>query len=646
MFVVTGPKAFLAFGFAWFVQCSLLAQSVDPSKHSVRTPYLLDSGSIRQDQFTIESDRENTVVLYVEDTGAQLVRSRRTDGRGLATNFQPIELVSSSVAATRRMNRDSLHVIGDRAFAVWLEEGVSASKARLQFNQFAGGFWGSAQQVDDTTLPANHDIIDFACAVRTGPNGAPYVAIAYWAREGLEGAMSLMLSISVDGGATFRPPIALSGTGLVPGGTAKNVGGLDVDLKGAELHVTWTDDRAAPGGARQVYYRRGIIDWFGGVLFQSPLGTGASDVLLSGGPNVFGAPVIAVDDDPFAAGGYAKYVGVAWREKHTTSNSAQIMVRSSPNSGTSFLAPATVGRTGDLLVNAGEFDLEIVGGDFVVVWQENNYDLGNGTVVLLPSNTFRIWRATSEDGSDFGIGSPAEITMLHSYWGSSSSCRSPVIARTSGFPDGAGIAYAEDVFLGGYVSTSYSDQAYGTEWQLGDFPLVSPEPSLSTIVFLKQVRATYNAYYDNLIVAWQQAVGAESSTLETWIGGYRPPEMEILGWNVGSTALQFRMNHVPVQDSFAFVLLSGGVSADPLTMLSLPDGRRTGLVPDAFYFVGLQNWSIFLMPVDPLTGSAESITLPLPPGLIQPGFALTAAGVTWGPNGSLHVLTDFTRKIP
>ena len=236
--------------------------------------------------------------------------------------------------------------------------------------------------------------------------------------------------------------------------------------------------------------------------------------------------------------------------------------------------------------------------------------------------------------------------MLQAYDATTSFCRSPVIARTSGFPDGAGIAYAEDIFLGGYVSTSYSDQAYGSEWQLDDFPLVSQKPQINSPFTLRGVRAAYNAYYDNLIVAWQRTNGAETGPLETWIGGYRPPEMEILGWSVGSTALQFRMRHIPVQDSFAFVLLSGGISADPLTMVSLPDGRRTGLVPDAFYFVGLQNWSIFLLPIDPLTATAESITLPLPPGLIQPGFALTAAGVTWGPNGSLHVLTDITRKIP
>jgi hypothetical protein len=70
----------------------------------------------------------------------------------------------------------------------------------------------------------------------------------------------------------------------------------------------------------------------------------------------------------------------------------------------------------------------------------------------------------------------------------------------------------------------------------------------------------------------------------------------------------------------------------------LPDGRRTGLVRDALFSFGFANFASFVGPNISAHEGAE--TLPFPTAGIPLGATLSFVGVSVGPFGAEHVLTD------
>lgn len=619
-----------------FVLGGFAAPGFAQSIHPVRAPFVLESNAVIEGRHSIASDGELSLCAYVEAIDSGRVLARWSDGRGLAGTWNG-GVVSDQFPAERVIRSDSVQVVNGRAAIVWLEDVAGPNRSRLFVGRFDGATHSAPLPVNDAGLPASFDIEDFAVSMRVGPNGSPYLVIGFFGRDVVSQVVGLFCVVSADGGATFQAPFPVSSFGAVPGGGAASIGGVAVDTKGGELHLAWSDDRNDPGVHREVFYRRALLDWSGTPIFFPPLGSG-QDVQLSFTDDVIGAPVIAVDDDPTATTGFDKNVGVAWRELDKGPGKPTLRVRTSRDSGTNFLLESVVAHTGMAGVAVDAFDLEVCGGAFVATYHDNVRDAGGGSVVVLPIGVTQVWRTVADDAADFAVG---ETRMLSSSDDPTAVGRASVVSRVRGAVDAAVIAFLEERANGVEVRTSFADQAFGSEWHLDDHPVVSKAQSGVIAREVRSPRAAYNARYSNFLIAWSQEFAPDTGAYQLWLGGYRPQSVEILGWKAGSPALSFALRHLPWQDSFAFVLISAQASPFPPNSFLLPDGRRTGLATDVFLQIGLANWILFAAQNDPIAEGAFTTTIPLPPGIVTPGLPLSCVGVTWGPGGALHALTDF-----
>ena len=69
-------------------------------------------------------------------------------------------------------------------------------------------------------------------------------------------------------------------------------------------------------------------------------------------------------------------------------------------------------------------------------------------------------------------------------------------------------------------------------------------------------------------------------------------------------------------------------------------GDATGLVIDPVFNAGLSNLGFFLAPIDPVAEGATTLPIPLAPSAIPSGLPISYVGVTWGPFGDFHTMTD------
>jgi hypothetical protein len=605
--------------------------------HPVRAPFVVETIPAIVDQYDLASDGEISLLAYHELIAPNRILARTADGRGLVGTWT-VGIVSEDAGAERRLPRGSVHVAGGRGIVVWIEKMPPSNRERLVCGRFDGVQFLAPTIVNDSIVPASHDVVDVACAMRVGPNGLPYVALVFATLDPATNAIGLFGVISPNAGQSFNAPFPLSILGLKPG-SATEIGGVAVDLKGGEFHAAWTDDRDDPGNEREVFYRRALLDFAGNAIFAFPLGSGP-ELAISHDQDVVGDPVIAVDDDPTASGGFAKHVGIAWRELDKGPTFPTLYVRASHDSGTNFVLETVVAHTGLAGLAVEGFDFELCGGSFVATFADNARDVG-GNVVVAPLGVTQVWRATSPDGADFSTTGGGQVTMLSGGGGQFATGDSPVLTRVRGAADAAAIAYRADDLTGAEIVTSFADQEFGAAWHLDEAPRVSAAQSGPLVRDVRAPRAAYNARYSNFLSAWQQEIAPDTGVYDLLLGGYRPQTLEIVGWFAGSAALSFRFDHLPVQDSFAFVLLSATAAPNPSGQFVLPDGRRTGLANDLFMQVGLSNWTLFAIQNNPLQEGGSTLTIPLPPGLVQPGLSLSAAGVSWGANGTLHVVTDF-----
>lgn len=627
---------------AWILVSSSQAHA-QKEEHYVRPPVTIATATAAS-QFAVASDRELSVVLFVEDSGTGRVLASHSDGRGLPGTWSAASPVSDGSASSRTIKRESIHVIGSQAFAIWLEDDDSPAKTRLYFNRMSAGVFGTASKISDVTVPSDHDILDFACVTKPGLNGNPYVVVAFHTRNP-GGDVRLLCSVSSNGGTSFGAPFAVSSSGNVPGAVATAIGGLSVDTQLGELHIAWSDDRNGPGSDQvDVFYRRGVIDFLGTTWFTPPLGTG-NDTPISVGAKAVGSPTITVNGEFKWTGSNQKYVGIAWRELDKGPSAATLKVRASHDSGNTFLLPSVVAHTGDTGVAVTDFDFETAGDTFVVAWTDNartvDDGMGGTTVVVPVPAESHVWHAESDDGTDFDPSQTGIVTMASAFEVSTNQGHTPRIARTVGNPDGSMIVFLEGTGADEEVFTTFSDQEFGGEWHIDEYPIASAAQGNGGGTAVTPPDVAYNQRYYNFLVAWQQETAPGSAQYDLVVGGYRPQVIEIEGWQVGSTAVQWTLDHLPFQDTFAFVLISGTANNTLSGNLALPDSRKTGLVADAFYLAGLQSFVFFAAPVDPFIEGAQTAAIPLPPTFLVEGLPLCFVGVTWGPFGDVHVLTDW-----
>lgn len=601
---------------------SICIGSLSAQEHYSRPPEFISSPGHDVTGFAIASDRELTVALYREEASG-IVYATTNDGRALPgdgatpSGWTPAQAVSATSTVLRRVQRDSIHVVGNQAAALWLDDGFGAANSSVMISLWTGAGWTTPV----ATHPLLGDVEQFAAVATVGINGALNVHVIF-SVAGSPGD-TVFLASSIDGGSTFGGP-ALVSTSTSSG----QVGGVAIDSQLAEVYAAWTSSAV---GTVDTWFRRGLQGWFGAPFWLSapanlstnPPGSGAVD-----------APIVQVGGSVGWTGAQQRTVGVGWR-RDDGDGTRSLRLAVSQDSGATFGAAAVVAHTDLPGVDVAQFDLELVAGEVAALWQDNATTTAGGSVIVPATQTQQVWRAETTDGTTFTV-----VQQLSAQTDPTARGSAVQIARLVGAADGTMAVFLEESAAGIEVKTAFADQANGTEWH-DEYLQVSTAQGKGPARAVTQATVAYNALYYNFIVGWLQETAAGSDIFRLVVGGYRPPEVKIEGWYQGTSELHFAIDHVPFQDAFGFVLLSLGANNATGGNLLLPDGRKTGLILDEFTIFGAENLVLFLGPNDP---NNEGVVTPIFPATIPGlpvGFELCAVGITWGPFGSYHVLTDW-----
>jgi len=582
----------------------LLGSLAVGEEHYTRAPFQLATSV--QD-FQVASDGEVSVIAYLEGPSTGRIRASLTDGRGLAANWSLPVRISDDTNVLRSLDDSSCQTFGTQAFVAWLDDRDGAAATRVHLNRFddtTDTWFAAPVEVDDTGLPVGSDIEEFHLVAKRGTSGATYVYVM--TRVAAGGLDHLFINVSFDGGATFNPPQRVNQSGTSPG----QIGGISCDSRFGELHVAWTDDR---NGTMDLFYRLGLLSFGGNVIwFQG-------DTLLSttAGSEALGSPLIDVNGEFGWTGFDAKYVGVAYLQDDGDGTS-NLHVASSADNGVIW-SDALLAQTAGTAVDVQDFDFDIPGDTFVVVWQDDS------------SGEPQVYRAESSNGAAF-----VDVSQMSAQETFTNTGRDVALSSSFGLPDGSVVAFIEDTPLGPEIFTAFGDQAFGGEWH-DEYIAVSSAQSDSPGVDVRSPRAALNALYYNFILGWMQESAPASGSFDLWIGGYRPQQVELEGWFPGSASIQWHVEHTPFQDTFGFVLASLAPPTDGPGAV-LYDGRKTGFVFDGVTASLLNQPQFLIFRNDSATEGGSTQPKPIPPFVSAP--ALTYLAVTWGPFGDLHVLTE------
>ncbi|MBM3976832.1 MAG: hypothetical protein FJ299_07575 [Planctomycetes bacterium] len=566
---------------------------------NVRPAFQLAPGGPAVCQLAVGSDVELSVVLYKECGAGEQLRFTVSDGRGVDWTT-PLALPGASGAA-KQVQRDSVHVIGARAFAVWSDDALGASSTGIRFARYQGGSWTLPLAVGNG-LPVGVDVSAWKSISRSGPSGDVHVYVLATARGAATGGVDrVYLLTSNDAGASFLPAIAVT---TAPSGA--DAEGLGLDVQGDRIVVAWTDDRNAlptPGSGLDLWVRAGTIAANGSVSWagseqQFDLQLGASTQSTSADP------IVAIEGTKR---------GIAWLEDGLVNGNDQLYLRLSDDAGATWSAPELIGTYNPSQDSVAAFDFELVGPVWTLAWEDDRGGLTN------------VYRAESKDGAGFP---ETQLTTLGG--------RQPLISRSIGTPSGATVVYIVDTRSGSEPAAYYADQESGAEWH--DEPLQLADGLALGIDEVVSPAVAYNHRYYNFVIPFLAGAG-EPIASEPFITGFRPPSLYPEGFVAGPANPFFELGHLPFEDLFAFVLIA---EQPGVGQLMLPDGRETGLAFDTLTTFGLSQFNFFFASNDPVARGAmtPALTTNLPSG-----FQFWACGITIGADLNLRHVTDRVEVI-
>jgi hypothetical protein len=575
-----------------------LARASDEDAN-VRPTLQLAPGGPAACELAVGSDLELSLVLYKECGAGEPLRFTVSDGRGVDWTA-PLALPGASGAA-KQVQRDSVHVIGARAFAVWSDDALGASSTALRFSRFQSGSWSSPLTIE-TGLPVGVDVSAWKTIARSGPSGDVHVYVLANVRGPATGGVDrVYLLTSNDAGASFLPALAV--TSAPSGADAE---GLGLDVQGDRLVVAWTDDRnalAAPGSGLDLWVRAGTVAANGSVSWAGS--EQQYDLQL-------GASTQSTNADPIVAIEGVKQ-GIAWREDGLVNGNDQLYLRRSDDAGATWNSPDLIGSYAPSQDSVTAFDFELVGPVWTLAWEDDRGGAAN------------VYRAESKDGAGF------PETPLTTLGG-----RQPLISRSIGTPSGATVVYIVDTRSGSELAAYYADQESGAEWH--DEPLQLADGLVPGIDEVVSPAVAYNHRYYNFVIPFLAGAGDPIAS-EPFITGFRPPSLYPEGFVAGPANPLFELGHLPFEDLFAFVLIA---EQPGLGQLFLPDGRETGLAFDALTTFGLSQFNFFFAGNDPVARGA--MTIPLSTNL-PPGFEFWACGITIGADLNLRHVTDRVQVV-
>ncbi|MEM7307690.1 MAG: hypothetical protein AAF682_13510 [Planctomycetota bacterium] len=579
-----------------------LAADGGDGEHYFREPEVVESFGDPVTQLALESDEELSVALFKVEGASDSIAAVTSDGRAIEWS---VPTTLSTSALLKDVQRDSIQVVGEQAAAFWLErDAAGPGLDRVVVETYGAGAWDPGADGPLTIelgYPAGATVDSWAALLKPGINGNLYAYVLAGLSVG-GGPSRPFLSVSSINGAFFSAAVPVA-----TGGAAASVEGLALDSQQAEVHVSWTEDRAA-AGTDEVFYRGGLADFVGNLIWFED-----ERVISAGAGDVQGTPIVTVNGQKVGVG-YIQVDGGA---------SPQAEVVASANSGFNFGAPENV--SGGVL-DVFAIDLELSGETFIVAWEQEKV---NGK--------HEIRRGESKTGTGFTNSQVSGEGGAEDHDASS-----PQISRSVGLPAGSVMLWTEiDEDGGTEVITAFGDQDAGGEWH-DEFPFVSEAEEAGALVVFEP-RIAYNDRYYNFPMAWLQDTPGAPGVPSVHIGGYRPHDVDVDGWVAGvSTSISFDIGHLPFEDVFAFVLLGAGYAGGP--GLPLMDGRNTGLLFDPFLTnFSISNFALFTAINDPAARGAS--TEPFGPVLLPAGLPLSMVAVSWGPYGELHHITDVITAV-
>lgn len=160
-------------------------------------------------------------------------------------------------------------------------------------------------------------------------------------------------------------------------------------------------------------------------------------------------------------------------------------------------------------------------------------------------------------------------------------------------------------------------------------------PAQAVDAGLLDVHTTWNDRYQNLIYTR----AADDAFKATAVTGFRPQDLDLIGFSAGSTAVQVDFANMDGGANLAFVFLSSATGNLPLPL----DGRNTGL-GDSPLLQSTLPLALNGVLASPLFGGAGSTgSIPMPNG-VPAGLTVYALGLSLDTsNGTFVDLTDVLR---
>lgn len=510
----------------------------------------------------VASDEELSVAVWANGA-SNVLRLASSDGRGLAWSAP---LVVKSSTPDDFIASRAVEVDGDDAVVVWTDD-----------RNYKPMLWpivaltAFARRYDPATHSLGQEIL-----LATGSNpelttvqgfgvdvarvgGALHVhvalAIHVWSFHGSPEYDQVLLFTSLDGAASFLPPITVSaGTPVYPGGVA-------VAAVGDTVHVAWLDSRDA---TPQIYYQRSS-DAGASIDF-------ATDRKLTSGPHKLGYALDA--QGPVLAFAFTDYIP----EFTYRGLSSFVSVDSGATFGPAVPMPG-VDPAGALPDNPS-IEVSPSGASVLATWD------------MLVAGVRQVALSRTSDGGATWA-APTQLSQGGGRYASLAVSK-PGRTRAVASWQSAGVPRAR-------VSLDE-----GATWQ-GEAAL-----DANPMYAFASPQLAWNERYQNLIAGWASA----GSTHSAWIGGLRPQALDPIGFSAGSTHVAVQCSGFDDGNPVAFVIgaLSGGSFPLPFG-----DGRELGLAVDGLFIstLGSAVHGAFAAPLGPSgAGATPGLgVLALPPGL-------------------------------
>ncbi|TAJ23540.1 MAG: exo-alpha-sialidase [Planctomycetota bacterium] len=500
-----------------------------PFAQQARPPVALSSDS---DPLGVQlaSDEELSVALWASGA-SNVLRLASSDGRALAWSA-PLTVKSSTsddfIAAR------AIEVDGDDAVAVWTDD-----------RNYKPSFWpivaltAFARRYDPATHALGPELVLATgsppelttvqgVAVDVARVGAALhvhvaLAIQVWSFHGSQAYDRILLFTSLDGAASFLPPITVNtGTPVHPGGVA-------IAALGDTVHVAWIDSRDA---TPQIYYQRSS-DAGASIDF-------ASDRQLTSGAHKLG----------FAMDAQGSTLAFAFTEHIPDFTFRGLSALVSLDAGATFgpvNAPPNLNPLGDIPDNP---TLEIApsGASVLVAWD------------MLSAGVRQAMLSRSTDGG-LSWTPPGQLSQ--------GAGRYPSLAVSEPGRTRVVAAWQDQ----GIARTRVSLDE-GATWS-SEVPL-----SAGPMYAYARPNLAWNERYQNAIAGWASA----SAPHTTWVGGLRPQRVAPVGFTPGSSQVGAQCAGFDDGNAVAFVLAS---LAPGSFELPFGDGRELGLTADALFVTTL-----------------------------------------------------------